>query len=159
MTLRSVAVVVVGVLARDRPRLERDGFPFLARLLQDELDGLADLLQLRVAEAGEGHSLLEELELFLQTELVGFDLRDDRFEALHRLLEAALLPRNTRGHGLSSVASEKSGPKSSSAGRGGRGSGVPRTIARSSPSWRRTRIGSPGRTDAAERSGDFVPSR
>src|SRR2546425_10596261 len=88
--LRSVAVVVVGVLARDRPRLERDGLPFLARLLQDELDGLADLLQLRVAEAGEGHSLLEELELFLQAELVGLDLRDDRLEALHRLLEAEI---------------------------------------------------------------------
>src|SRR5213593_2662204 len=87
--IASPPVVVARVLARD-PRLEGNRLPLLARLLQDELDGFLDLLQFRVAEPGKRHPLLEQLELALETELVGLDLRHDRFETLHRLLEAAL---------------------------------------------------------------------
>src|SRR5262249_3730200 len=70
---------------------KRRGLPLAGGFLQDDLDGFLNVRQLSVAEAGEGHAFLEELELLLEAELVGFDRGDDRLQALHRLFESLFL--------------------------------------------------------------------
>src|SRR5262249_8431657 len=108
----------------------------------------------------------KEIELFFQAELVRFDLRDDRLQALQRLLERRLFPR-TSGHGSSCVSSgskrpgEASAPSGVSAKSGPAGATAPveRTTVAISPSSRRTRTRSPIRTAEALRNALFEPSR
>src|SRR5262249_46984471 len=142
----SVAVVIVAVVLRVLFRLEGRRLPFVARLLEHDLDRLLDLGQPGVAEARQVHAFLEELELPLEAELLRVDLRDDLFEACHGFLEGSLFLRAFRHHSSGFGFSAKRGPRSA-------WRPPSRTIALSSPSWSRTRIFSPLRTDSAERSG------
>src|SRR5438105_14658316 len=57
--------------------VERRGRPLLGRFLQDDLDGLLDLLELVIAEARELHPLPEERQLAIEPALLPLELGDD----------------------------------------------------------------------------------
>src|SRR4030095_13225090 len=121
----SVSVVIFGV--GGRAGIEGRGLPLLDRLLQHDLDGLLDLRQLAVAEAGELHALLKEGELAVEPRVFAFELGHDRVQARQRDLEPAFLLDLAR-HDSFSSGSAKSGPGSSQRP-------PSRTITPSSPLW------------------------
>src|SRR5437868_531300 len=114
MSAAVVAIVRVGIPGRGIriPRVEGGRLPLRGRLLQHHLDRFLDVRQLSVAETGERHAFLEELELPLEPEPVGLDLGDDLLEPVHRLLERLLFFRPDGRRHSPEVSVAKSGPRS-----------------------------------------------
>ena len=75
------------LLRRTFLHFERLGHRLPFRVCEDQLDLLLDLFEFLVAEAGKTDPFFEELQRFVERQLLTLQTLNDLFEVLERLLE------------------------------------------------------------------------